>query len=279
MPSQRCRAFSNVSMIETLESRCLLSASASAVAKSAEIKPWPPATDATVARKAATTTLVTASAGTLGQPITFTVTVRAAAAAGAPQGTVALAVQGTTIETLTLATTTSTNARFAESSATATVAQPPGGSAYYFGQHGVRATYSPTGNFAKSVGAAIFVVKQPTYTKLSDGVKYATITAGSGPAIQSGQYASVLYTGFLASNGKIFDDSSNDGGSTFPFQLGAGDVITGFDEGANGMQVGESRIVYIPPKEGYGSTTRGAIPANSTLIFVITLESISDTQP
>lgn len=271
MPSQRCRAVSNVSLVESLESRCLLSASASAVAKPV---PWPPAADATVVRKAATTTTVKATAGTLGQPITFTVTVRAAAAAGAPQGTVALVVQGATIQTLTLATTTSTNARFAESSATYTLTQPPGGSAYYFGEHGVRATYTPSGNFAASGNTGIFVVKPPTYTKLSDGVKYATITAGSGAAAQSGQAVSVYYTGYFASTGKIFDDSINDGGSPFSFTIGSG-VITGFSDGTTGMQVGESRIVYIPPKEGYGASKEGSIPANSTLIFVITLESIT----
>jgi len=52
-------------------------------------------------------------------------------------------------------------------------------------------------------------------------------------------------------------------------------VITGFDEGTLGMEVGETRVVLIPPAEGYGSTRNGAIPKNSTLLFVITLESIS----
>ena len=41
------------------------------------------------------------------------------------------------------------------------------------------------------------------------------------------------------------------------------------------MKVGETRIISIPPAEGYGSTANGPIPANSSLIFVVTLESIS----
>ena len=41
------------------------------------------------------------------------------------------------------------------------------------------------------------------------------------------------------------------------------------------MQLGETRIVLIPPAEGYGKQANGPIPGNSTLIFVLTLESIS----
>ena len=106
-------------------------------------------------------------------------------------------------------------------------------------------------------------------------MKVATIAPGSGPVIQPGQTANVLYTGYLAKNGQIFDDSINDGGTPFGFTLGAGQVIPGFDAGTAGMQVGETRIIQIPPAEGYGDTANGPIPANSTLIFVVTLESIS----
>ena len=118
-------------------------------------------------------------------------------------------------------------------------------------------------------------MSKPAYTALAGGVQIATIAQGSGPAIQSGQTASVFYTGYLAKNGHIFDDSINDGGTPFSFTVGAGQVVTGFDEGTLGMQVGETRIVLIPPAEGYGNVANGPIPAHSTLIFVVTLESIS----
>ena len=52
-------------------------------------------------------------------------------------------------------------------------------------------------------------------------------------------------------------------------------MIPGFDIGTTGMQVGETRIVMIPPAEGYGPKVNGPIPGNSTLLFVLTLESIS----
>jgi FKBP-type peptidyl-prolyl cis-trans isomerase len=120
-----------------------------------------------------------------------------------------------------------------------------------------------------------FTVSQPSYTSLANGVKIATIVPGTGPAIQTGQTASVLYTGYLAKGGQIFDDSINDGGAPFSFQVGAGQVIPGFDAGAVGMQVGETRIIEIPAAQGYGRTGSGSIPPNANLIFVLTLESIS----
>jgi peptidylprolyl isomerase len=110
---------------------------------------------------------------------------------------------------------------------------------------------------------------------MAGGVKIATIAQGSGSGIQSGQTASVLYTGYLASNGHIFDDSINDGGTPLSFTLGAGQVVPGFDAGTAGMQAGETRVIMIPPAEGYGATANGPIPGNSTLIFVVTLKSIS----
>jgi FKBP-type peptidyl-prolyl cis-trans isomerase FkpA len=226
------------------------------------------------AKKEATKTTLTVSAGTLDQPITFSVTVRSSASAGAPEGTVNIVDHGKTIQTLTLSPT-STNGKFAFSGAASTLTPQPGGGAYFFGKHTVSAKFLPDGSFSKSSANKTFNVSKPAYTALSGGVKIATVAGGSGPEIQSGQTASVFYTGYLASNGRIFDDSSNDGGSPLAFTLGSGEVIAGFDEGAVGMQVGETRIIEIPPAEGYGHTANGPIPANSTLIFVLTLESIS----
>jgi hypothetical protein len=230
---------------------------------------------ARTASEARTQTSLAISAATLGQPITFTVTVRAPASAGSPQGTVNITDHGAPIASLTLSRATSTNPRFAYSDATDTLAQPPGGSAYFFGKHAVSATFSPAGAYSSSHVNKSFVVSKPAYTTLAGGVKIATIAQGSGSQIQPGQTASMLYTGYLAKNGHVFDDSLNDGGAPFQFTVGTGQVIPGFDEGAAGMQIGETRIVSIPPAEGYGNQANGPIPAHSTLIFVLTLESIS----
>jgi FKBP-type peptidyl-prolyl cis-trans isomerase len=260
---------------EILEGRLLLSGIAATLVSAGAPQQNAAEVAAKTGRNAATETKLAVSAGTLGQPITFTVTVRAAARAGSPEGTVDIIDHGDLIQTLTLSPTTSTSARYAFSDATYTLTEPPGGSDYFFGKHSVSAEFIPSGAFSKSRDGKTFNVSKPAYTALAGGVKIATIVQGAGPEIQSGQTASVLYTGYLAKNGHIFDESLDHGGAPLSFTLGAGEVIPGFDEGTLGMQVGESRIVLIPPAEGYGDMANGPIPAHSTLIFVLTLESIS----
>jgi FKBP-type peptidyl-prolyl cis-trans isomerase len=79
----------------------------------------------------------------------------------------------------------------------------------------------------------------------------------------------VHYTGKLT-NGKVFD-SSVDRGEPFQFDLGAGQVIQGWEKGIVGMKEGGKRKLTIPPHMGYGSRAVGPIPANSTLIFDVEL--------
>ncbi len=267
MDKRRSRFVPGVSFVnECLEGRLVLSgigsAGAALVASHA-------------VRNAATKTTLAVTAGTLGQKMSLTATVRAPAAAGSPSGTVAIVDHGTVLGTLPLSPTSSTNARYAYSQVTATLTQPPGDGAYYFGRHQLSAEFIPDGATSKSTGRGTFTVVQPAYTTLAGGVKVATIAPGSGPKIQSGQTANVMYTGYLAKTGQIFDDSVKDGGAPFAFALGAGQVVPGFDAGTAGMQAGETRVILIPPAEGYGAKANGPIPGNSTLIFVVTLESIS----
>lgn len=92
---------------------------------------------------------------------------------------------------------------------------------------------------------------------------------GTGKEAYRGTTVTVHYTGKLT-NGKVFD-SSVDRGDPFSFQLGAGQVIQGWEKGIQGMKEGGKRKLTIPPNLGYGQRPVGPIPANSILIFDVEL--------
>src|SRR5437764_1235437 len=123
---------------------------------------------------------------------------------------------------------------------------------------------SVTGSPASSSGPAAREVTT------ADGLKYTDDVVGSGAEAKPGQTAVVHYTGWLT-DGKKFD-SSKDRGQPFPFKLGAGQVIKGWDEGVAGMKVGGKRTLVIPPELGYGPRgAGGVIPPNATLMFDVEL--------
>jgi peptidylprolyl isomerase len=100
------------------------------------------------------------------------------------------------------------------------------------------------------------------------------IVEGSGPAAKAGDPLTMKYVGVLYATGKQFD-ASWDRGQDFPFTLGAGNVIQGWDQGLVGMKAGGRRQLVIPPQLGYGDQGAGAdIPPGATLIFVVDLVKI-----
>ena len=125
------------------------------------------------------------------------------------------------------------------------------------------------------------------------------VKVGSGKEAIAGKMVNVHYTGWLLDNsapkqcrelppfvslervtdclenkGKKFD-SSHDRPGNFKFNLGAGQVIKGWDQGVQGMKVGGQRTLIIPPSLGYGARgAGGAIPPNATLIFDVELMEV-----
>jgi FKBP-type peptidyl-prolyl cis-trans isomerase FkpA len=96
------------------------------------------------------------------------------------------------------------------------------------------------------------------------------VVVGKGALAESGQSVQVHYTGWLTDGTKF--DSSKDRGDPFVFPLGAGHVIKGWDEGVQGMKVGGTRKLTIPPELGYGARgAGGVIPPNATLVFEVEL--------
>ena len=111
-------------------------------------------------------------------------------------------------------------------------------------------------------------------TTTASGLQYQDTVPGTGATAQAGQRVRVHYTGWLFNDGqqgKKFD-SSKDRGQPFAFHLGQGQVIGGWDEGVQGMQVGGTRVLVIPPELGYGARgAGGVIPPNATLKFEVEL--------
>ncbi|ADV63596.1 peptidylprolyl isomerase FKBP-type [Isosphaera pallida ATCC 43644] len=97
------------------------------------------------------------------------------------------------------------------------------------------------------------------------GLKIAVYKEGTGAEAKPGSRLLVHYTGRLESGAEF--DSSRNRNTPLGFELGAGQMIKGFDEGLMGAKLGERRVLVIPPELGYGDRAQGPIPPNSTLIF------------
>ncbi len=108
----------------------------------------------------------------------------------------------------------------------------------------------------------------------AEGLVIEDTVEGTGVEVKDGDSIEVYYTGMLT-DGTEFD--SNEGTGT-PFSLIAGEggsVIQGWKDGLIGMKVGGTRHLIIPPSLGYADSANGDIPANSILLFDVTLVSVN----
>jgi peptidylprolyl isomerase len=97
------------------------------------------------------------------------------------------------------------------------------------------------------------------------------IVKGKGKAAKKGDNVTVQYVGVLYDGGEEFDASWTRN-EPFPFELGAGMVIPGWDEGVAGMKEGGRRKLIIPPDKAYGPEGQPpTIPPDATLVFVVDL--------
>jgi FKBP-type peptidyl-prolyl cis-trans isomerase FkpA len=112
--------------------------------------------------------------------------------------------------------------------------------------------------------------EEMSQTTTASGLVIEEVLVGEGAEARAGQMVSVHYTGWLTDGSKF--DSSKDRNEPFEFPLGARHVIAGWDEGVQGMKIGGTRKLTIPPALGYGARgAGGVIPPNATLVFEVEL--------
>lgn len=126
----------------------------------------------------------------------------------------------------------------------------------------VKTTPSPT--------VSVNISATPKKEEIMQELKSEDIKVGTGIEAVAGKRVTVNYKGTLTDGTKF--DSSYDRGTPFSFNLGAGEVIKGWDQGVVGMKIGGKRKLTIPSSLGYGSRGAGAvIPPNATLVFEVEL--------
>jgi peptidylprolyl isomerase len=127
---------------------------------------------------------------------------------------------------------------------------------------------SPAGTWGTE--PTVTIPSGPAPTELAG----ADLITGTGPAAKAGDNLTVQYVGVSELTRQTFDASWTDG-QPFPFTLGAGQVIPGWDQGVVGMSVGGRRELIIPAALAYGAQSPSPkVGANATLIFVVDLLKI-----
>ena len=111
----------------------------------------------------------------------------------------------------------------------------------------------------------------PTETRIEN------LRESDGDVVKPGDTVTVQYSGALYDGGTVFDSTWQKGGT--PAEFATTDVVPGFRQALEGQTVGSQIVAVIPPADGYGDQEKGAIPANSTLVFVIDILGVQHATP
>jgi hypothetical protein len=144
------------------------------------------------------------------------------------------------------------------------------GNSLYVADYTFRIRFLTSGDFVGSISRNLTArVVGPAVATESDGLELATVVAGTGATATAGESATVQYTGFYSSSGEEFDESASHSPGTYTFTIEASpeQVIAGFDQEVEGMQVGQTDVAVIPSALGYGD--------GMTRIFIVHLVSLS----
>ena len=108
-------------------------------------------------------------------------------------------------------------------------------------------------------------------TDPNQGLEYKDTVMGTGDAVEMGKVVAVAYKGRMMRDNVQFDQ-----GEKFPFKVGQGRVMPGWEQGVIGMRVGGKRTLRIPPKLAYGDRwIKNTIPPNSHVEFDLELKVIA----
>lgn len=140
----------------------------------------------------------------------------------------------------------------------------------------VAAPFVQAGPDTASAPAASAASKDASAAAIGKTLVMTDTVTGKGAEAGLGNQVDVHYTGWLYDpagangHGKQFDSSVGRG--PFSFQLGAGNVIKGWDKGVMGMKIGGKRTLIIPAELGYGKRgAGGVIPPDAILVFDVEL--------
>jgi hypothetical protein len=128
-------------------------------------------------------------------------------------------------------------------------------------------------NLKKAPQVKSKATKEPTALECQD------LVVGKGAAATPTSTVAVQYAGVLYKNGTAFDSSWANGGKPVSFPLTG--VVPGFTQGIGGtgkvapMRIGGRRILILPAVLGYGTQVSGTIPADSSLVFIVDLTSVT----
>ncbi|MBX4201765.1 FKBP-type peptidyl-prolyl cis-trans isomerase [Candidatus Saccharibacteria bacterium] len=156
--------------------------------------------------------------------------------------------------------------------------------AFWVNTHSTTSDGKPKTNYISCSNSQVTATQQKKNGKL-EGAKLAGFTpidhvsylkcqdlkVGNGATVTATSNITAIYTGALAKNGIIFQSSEDTGK---PFTTALDQVIKGWTAGIPGMKAGGKRRLIIPAQYAYGAQASGNIPANSDLVFDITLLAV-----
>lgn len=104
----------------------------------------------------------------------------------------------------------------------------------------------------------------------AEATVFEDLEVGDGPELEVGQTAVIRYVNFRGDNGVVIESNWGAEPLSIPFEEG---LLPGLLEGMDGMKVGGTRAITIPPEDGFGpeGNPQGGLPADTDMIFVIDL--------